>query len=66
MNKTIKIRVKIKKITREDGKPESTMTVNIPVDSVAQIPLGMVNLTIEEVQQTMFEPKNKPVRGDKG
>jgi len=65
MSKTMKIKAKIKKVSREDGKPEAIMQVLIPISSSAEVPMGMVNLTIEIAQLSMLEEK-KPFRGNKG
>ena len=63
----MKLDATIKKVSREDGKMEATMQVLIPTSASAEVPMGIVKLTIEVPQLSMLDKvEKKPIRGNKG
>lgn len=54
-----KIKATIEKVVRQNGKVNAQVVMTIPAASVPDVPLGMVTITMEPLQVSMFDAKAK-------
>ena len=72
MAKTVEFDGNVEQVVRANGKPVAKVTINIPAELAATIPLGSVHLTVVPLQKELdldggeSEKPSRRVRGDRG